>query len=157
MASIHLFSNIDEQYAKFKERANKVPDMIDKAVALNASIAMKSTIFHIDQLVYEQPNSGDYSRTKNLRRSNKLKKLEFATWLLYNDADYAGYVHNGTSQMEARPWMATAIKMTTPTMSKNLEELGMKIMDGGSVPAADAITGDSQGSSSGDSGGGLSG
>lgn len=129
MANIKIFSNVEEEYAKFKERANKVPDMIDKTVALNASIALRSAIFHIDKLIYQVP-AGDYSRTKNLRRGNKIRRLDFATWLLFNDVEYSGYVHDGTSQMEARPWMATAIKMTQPTMTKNLEDIGIKIANG---------------------------
>jgi HK97 gp10 family phage protein len=126
-----IWSNIDEEYRKFKARADKIPNAIDQTVGTNAKIVLKESIVQIDDLIYSQPQSpSGYERTKNLRRSNKISKLSYATWLVYNDAEYAGYVHDGTSAMPARPWMQNAIDNKQAEMSKNLEDVGVRIFSG---------------------------
>lgn len=129
MASLHILTNISAQTHDFRERADAYPDAIEKAVAKNAAIALKETVVQIDDLIYStgDPMHNGVPRTKNLRRSNQIKKLGPTSWLLFNDASYAGPVHNGTSHMPPRPWMKTALTVKDDEMSKNLVEAGVEV------------------------------
>jgi len=128
-----VMSNVEKKQEEFRKRAMKIPDAIDKAVGINARTALKESIVQSDELIYITPLAPYYYRTKNLRRSNKIEKMGWAAWLVYNDADYAGYVHDGTSVMPARPWMQTALDLKGPEMIENLYNVGTLILEGGEL------------------------
>jgi HK97 gp10 family phage protein len=125
-----VFSDIGIKYEEFHKKVEEFPEAIDKAVGQNAAMALKETIVQIDALIYSTPESPTYKRTKNLRRSNKIKKLGPMAWLLYNDAEYAGAVHNGTSRVGPRPWMRNAIDAKQSDMTDNLVRAGLEALEG---------------------------
>lgn len=129
MASVSIDSNLEEVGREARAAFGRFPQAIGKAMEQNAKLALKASITQIDVLIYAMPAADTYIRTKNLRRSNKLEKLSTFTWLIYNDAEYAGYVHDGTSQRVGRPWMGNAIELSEPVMERNLVRAGARALE----------------------------
>lgn len=129
MASLDIDSNLPEVGREARAAFGRFPQAIGQAMQQNAKFALKAAITQIDVLIYAMPAADTYIRTKNLRRSNKLEKLSTFTWLIYNDAEYAGYVHDGTSEMTGRPWMANAIELSEPVMERNLVRAGSRALE----------------------------
>ena len=125
-----LTTDISKKAAKWLEKISQFPEEIDKAVGNNAALALRESIVEIDALIYSTPESPGYHRTKNLRRSNKIKKVGDAAWLIYNDAKYAPPVHNGTVAVRARPWMKNAIDRKQSEMTNNLVKAGTAVLQG---------------------------
>lgn len=137
LPGIHLLSNIDAKRIEWRKKIEEFPKAIDAALGANAVLALRESIVQIDALIYSTPESESYHRTKNLRRSNKVEKLGEMTWLVFNDAEYAEPVHDGTSQMQPRPWMKNAIDTVQEKMDENLLEAGTRALAGGDQPAAE--------------------
>jgi len=147
--SIAVFTDALEEIHRWHEEVQAFPEAIDKAVGANAALALKETIVKIDELIYATPEPENYHRTKNLRRANQIKKLGTMAWLLYNDAAYAGYVHDGTSVLQGRPWMQNAVDAVQDQMDENLVKAGMAALEGGAathVPEGLSSTAIGQGS-----------
>ena len=127
--SFDIRSNLGEVQREADRAFSGFPQAIGRAMRENAKVCLRGTIVQIDALIYSQPEFGHYHRTKNLRRSNKLEKVSNFTWLLYNDAEYAGHVHDGTENMTGRPWMANAIELAEEQCERNLLIAGSRALD----------------------------
>lgn len=125
MGNLRVFSNIALVAAQTAKEFEAFPEGISKAVAKNAKVVLAESIVQIDVLLYSQPETPSYHRTKNLRRSNSIKQVGPMSWLVYNDARYAGPVHDGTSVMSPRPWMQTAIELKEVELEENLVNGGL--------------------------------
>lgn len=122
-------TNVASVLREFRKATSDFPKAISKAVASNAKLVIRGSVEQADMLIYSTPE-GEYHRTKNLRRSNKVEKISNLAWLVYNDAEYAEYVHDGTSRMDPRPWMGNAIDLLAQTMEDNLLEAGTSALEG---------------------------
>ena len=131
MVSLGIDSNSEDAERQARAAFASFPGAISRAMTENSRIALKFTIVQIDLLIYSTPGADTYVRTKNLRRSNKRERLGSLSWLLYNDAEYAGFVHDGTSEMAGRPWMANAIELAEPVMEANLVTEGTRAIESG--------------------------
>lgn len=63
---------------------------------------------HIARLIYDTPE-GDYERTGLLAASGGSEVYK-GKGIVYNEAPYAEYVHEGTRRMQARPWLEAALR-----------------------------------------------
>lgn len=108
-------------------------DEMDAAVGDNAKMFLKACIIKIDEKIYSQPPASTYGkgtgrpRTKFLRRSHHIKRLDKARWLLWNDARYAIYQHEGWTDKSGkfhpgRPWMREAIEQNMNVARARLRE-----------------------------------
>jgi hypothetical protein len=136
-------TNVGQVLEEFRRAASDFPVAVATAVANNAKMVLRESIKQIDDLVYSVPE-GEYHRTKNLRRANKIEKVSELAWLVYNDAEYAEYVHDGTSRAEPKPWMGNAIDLLAPDMEDNLVEAGTSAFTGQRLGTGEQDAGDSQ-------------
>lgn len=120
-----LSSNIKKVIAETRTSIRRFPEEIDKAVGQNAVTVLRESIVEIDALIYGTPPAPTYKRTKNLRRANQIRRQGPLAWLMFNDAKYAGAVHDGTSRMPPRPWIQNAIDRKEKEMEENLVNGGL--------------------------------
>lgn len=130
---LSILSDATKEAEQWRKRVEAFPEGIDKAVGNNAKLVLKGSIEMIDDLIYSTPEGPTYQRTKNLRRANKIERLAPMSWLVYNDAEYAGFVHDGTTTMPARPWMGNSVDANEVQMRQNLEDAGIEVLGGGDV------------------------
>lgn len=103
---INLGHNINDIVGEMKSLGNTFLSEVDKAVFEAAKEYMKDCIIEIDALIYSQPASPYYpKRTKFLRRSHHIRRLTQGVFLIFNDASYAEYQHDGWDGHAGRPWM----------------------------------------------------
>jgi len=124
-------SNIPQILNMMRAGGAKFGKTIEGAIMENGKLVLKECIVQIDALIYSQPESPYYRRTKNLRRSHHMRKIAPLAVLIFNDAQYSGWVHDGTIKMSARPWMEQAIANTAEVQIQNLTEAGTKALLGG--------------------------
>ncbi len=109
MPEVNINSNARQARENLRRAREAIPTALSNVIGNLAKRGLRDSVREIDELVYSTPESPSYPRTKNLRRANKIRPVGPFSWMLYNDAEYAGHVHDGTSQMEPRPWMRNAV------------------------------------------------
>lgn len=88
-------------------------------VAETAAAVEAETKNQLDVLIYRTPERG-YRRTGNLRNSVRHKLVSRNVAEVQAHAEYARAVHEGTSRMGPRPYMANALKRDAPRMAERL-------------------------------------
>jgi len=106
--------------------AGIMPLRISQAVGKAAHEFMSDCIVEIDNLIYSQPGSPTYHRTRDLRKAHRVEKLSEGVYLIENTMPYAIFQHDGWTDRSGafhpgRPWMDVA-------MTKN-EKKYEQIMD----------------------------
>lgn len=127
---VHIHSNVEEVYREVRVAFARFPSEMARAHAENARTIREAAEVEADLLIYSSPPSIGYVRTTDLLRSHKVLPLSEFSWLLINDVPYAEYVHDGTSQVEARPWMANAIELVQAELDDNLLDTGERVLSG---------------------------
>ena len=123
-------TNIPQILSAMKAGGGRFSSAAQNSVMENGKLVMKECMVQIDALIYSTPPSPSYRRTKNLRRSHHMKKIAPMAVLIYNDAQYSGWVHDGTYKMAARPWMERAIANTIGEQKNRLTRDGLKAFQG---------------------------
>jgi len=131
MLGMDISSNINVLVSEMKGMGAGFGAGVDKAVGEAAKTFLKDCIVEIDSLIYSQTGSPYYHRTKNLRRSHKIRRITSGVWLVFSDKSVAAYgniVHDGWKNskggsMPSRPWMSNAAR-------KNKKKYKQIIADG---------------------------
>ena len=127
---IEVRSNVGEVHREVQVALARFPIAMANAHAENARTLKEASEVEADLLIYSTPPSSGYVRTTDLLRSHKVVPLSNFSWMLINDVPYAGYVHDGTSKMEARPWMANAVEWVQQELDDNLLDTGERVLSG---------------------------
>ncbi len=117
--SMSISSNATQMATNMIGAGQVFAGKVDKAVGEAAKTFLRDCIIEIDAMIYSQPASDAYKRTKNLRRRHHIRRIVDGVWMVFNDAmdddgnGYAVPVHDGWANskgghMPARPWMETA-------------------------------------------------
>lgn len=61
-------------------------------------------------------------------RSSHVKKISRLSLIITPQTDYAKYVHDGTSKMKKRPWLAYALDTNEKTLRQMLADTGERII-----------------------------
>lgn len=109
MFNMGLLSNIARARAGFRAAGAAVPVLLSQAFGRNVKRIYDESTKNLQDMVYDQPPTPYYVRTGNLMTGHKLRRAGVFTWIIYNEEDYASYVHDGTSRMPPRPWIQNAI------------------------------------------------
>lgn len=128
---VEVRSNIEEVHREVRIAFQRFPSQMARAHAENARTIREAADVELDVLVYGSPPSDEYVRTYDLMKGNKVAPISEFAWLLHNDVEYSGYVHDGTSQMEARPWMANAVDLVQEELDDNLLRTGTELFESG--------------------------
>lgn len=88
--------------------ARAVPGTLANLHGGNVKQIYEESLQELRLMVYGSP-PGTYVRTEDLLAGHKLRRAGLLSWVIYNDMPYAGYVHDGTSQMPPRPWVQNVL------------------------------------------------
>ena len=127
MFDLVIASNVHILTREMQSWATLIPSRQDKAVRKAAQEFVKDCKVEIDNLIYSKPPSDTYSRTGNLRRSHKFRRIAEGVYLIENVAPYAIYQHDGWRDPgghwhQGRPWMDTALAKNQEKYAQIIDE-----------------------------------
>lgn len=72
---------------------------------------------NLDEMIYSTPEPENYKRTTNLLQSTQQARLSPTEYAVLSGAEYALYVHEGTVNMDPRPYLAEALAAERPKLA----------------------------------------
>lgn len=115
-------TNLEEIRRAFR----KAPQLMVK----HLNTAIEGSIWQVERTVTLKGYSNEYytNRTYSLTR-NWVSMFQPGKGTLYSRMDYATYLHEGTSYIRARPFLADSLKEDGKQIEKNFENAVQKVLD----------------------------
>lgn len=99
---------------------NATDEQLEQAFIAIASSAEAYALVEVDKLVYQTPESPNYTRTYRLR-DNITSASDGRSAVVGTDVEYAPYVEYGSRGMHARPFLRNAVENHVDYYQKVLE------------------------------------